>query len=193
MTKTTEEGRGAPGKTRRGVVRRPGLPFSQKGGAQRGRGREILQWRRGAGTVRGDRGTDRLRNRTWETASGGTYSTATSRVKGQGGRVMSRQRKTKVRAAWEPSGNAGRPHLCHVNELVQHLRALCRPGTAQHHDLHPAGNAVAEPHGSLQGRAAPHRALQNVAPQVLGLGARWASAGPGPSHASSQHSGPPMS
>lgn len=66
----------------------------------------------------------------------------------------------------------GGPHLCHVDELVQHLPALCRPGAAQHHDLHPAGHAVAETYGSLQGRAAPHGALQNVAPQVLGLGVR---------------------
>lgn len=74
-----------------------------------------------------------------------------------------------------PSVPGGGPHLCHVDELVQHLRALCRPGTAQHHDLHPAGHAVAEAYGSLQGRAAPHGALQNVAPQILGLGVRWAS------------------
>lgn len=67
------------------------------------------------------------------------------------------------------------PHLCHVDELVQHLRALCGSGTAQHHDLHPAGHAVAETYGSFQGRAAPHGALQNVAPQILGLGVRWAS------------------
>ena len=69
----------------------------------------------------------------------------------------------------------GGPHLCHVDELVQHLRPLCGPWTAQHHDLHPAGHAVAETYGALQGRAAPHRALQNVVPQVLGLGERWAS------------------
>lgn len=74
-----------------------------------------------------------------------------------------------------PSAPPGWPHLCHLDELVQHLRALCRPGTAQHHDLHPAGHAVAEPYGSLQGRAAPHGALQNVAPQVLGLRVRWVS------------------
>lgn len=77
--------------------------------------------------------------------------------------------------SFSPSAPPGRPHLCHLDELVQHLRALCGPRTAQHHDLHPAGHAVAEPYGSLQGRAAPHGALQNVAPQVLGLGVRWAS------------------
>lgn len=41
------------------------------------------------------------------------------------------------------------PHLCHVDELVKHLCALCRAWTAQHHDLHPAGHAVAEAYGSL--------------------------------------------
>ena len=92
----------------------------------------------------------------------------------------------------------GGPHLCHVDELVQHLPALCRPGTAQHHDLHPAGHAVAETYGSLQGRTAPHGALQNVAPQVLGLGVRWVSGWalalrPCPSHAIPKQSRPLMS
>lgn len=49
-----------------------------------------------------------------------------------------------------------RAYLCHANEFVEYLGALCGPRAAQHHDLHPAGHTVAQTHRPFQSGTTPH-------------------------------------
>lgn len=121
-----------------------------------------------------------------------SWDDATTRAAQLG--LSSRERESGASDSCARAFSAPRrgPHLCHVDELLQYLSSLRRPGAAQHHDLHPARHAVAETYGALQGRAAPHGALQNVAPQVLGLGVRWASGGAGASRPRCSHAHSPL-
>lgn len=47
-------------------------------------------------------------------------------------------------------------HLRHVDELGEDLRSLLGRVSAEDHQLHPLGDAVAHHDGALQSRVVPH-------------------------------------
>lgn len=60
-------------------------------------------------------------------------------------------------------------HLSHVDELGEDLRSLLGRVSAEDHQLHPLGDAVAHHNGALQSRVVPHRAMHHVAAVVQEL------------------------
>lgn len=61
-------------------------------------------------------------------------------------------------------------HLSHVDELGEDLRSLLGRVSAEDHQLHPLGDAVAHHNRALQSRVVPHRAMHHVAAVVQELG-----------------------
>lgn len=60
-------------------------------------------------------------------------------------------------------------HLSHVDELSEDLGSLLGRVSAEDHQLHPLGHAVAHHDRALQGRVVPHRAPHHVAAVVQEL------------------------
>lgn len=60
-------------------------------------------------------------------------------------------------------------YLSHVDELGEDLRSLLGRVSAEDHQLHPLGDAVAHHNRALQSRVVPHRAMHHVAAVVQEL------------------------
>lgn len=61
-------------------------------------------------------------------------------------------------------------NLSHVDELGEDLRSLLGCVSAEDHQLHPLGDAVAHHDGALESRVVPDRALHHIAAVVQELG-----------------------
>lgn len=61
-----------------------------------------------------------------------------------------------------PGHTGSATHLSHLDELDEDFRPELRGGPAEHHQLHPLGDAVAQCDGPLHGGVLLHTAVHHV-------------------------------